>query len=53
MQPYEDAARSQRWSMPVDALMMGDYEYRETALTNLYHKAKAAQWTSTATSTGT
>ncbi|KGW28376.1 ferritin-like domain-containing protein [Burkholderia pseudomallei] len=44
MQPYEDAARSQRWSMPVDALMMGDYEYRETALTNLYHKAKAAQW---------
>lgn len=33
-----------RWSMPVDALMSEDYEFREEALNRLYEKAKEAQW---------
>ncbi|WP_320534075.1 ferritin-like domain-containing protein [Robbsia andropogonis] len=33
-----------RWSMPVEALMSGDYEMREAALNRLYEKAKGAQW---------
>jgi hypothetical protein len=44
MQPQTQDAHSIRWTMPVEALMSDDYECRETALNNLYEKAKAAQW---------